>query len=177
MTKFAGDVVIARPVDEVFDLYTNARLTAERADTRTLVEFTHIGEDGPGTQAVWTFIHPEMKTEMIETVIEMDRPHHIASHLQITRVLPLAPHEVTPGVKPMLAYDMKDNYSPLYGRLPVEGVMRCGFTPADGGTRLELFTEMKLGGLSRLFGWTSKLAKRHPMQAELDAFRDWIEAR
>lgn len=177
MTHFEGEVLIARPVDEVFALYTDARLSAEQASIRTEVEFARIIDDGPGTQAVWTFIHPEMKTEMVETVVEIERPNRIASHLQITRVLPLAPHEVTPGMMPALAYDLRDDYSPIYGRLPAEGVMQCSFSPCESGTRVELITEMKLGGLSRLLGWTSKLAKRHPMQAELDAFRERAEGR
>lgn len=176
MTRFAGEVEVALPVERTYTLYTDARLMAAGARTTTYVEFTNIVPDGPGTQAVWTFVHPELKTEMLETVIELDAPHRIASHLQITRVLPLEPHEVTPGVMPALGYDMRANYSPLYGKLPVEGVMECRFAPSGFGTCLSVTTEMVFGGLSRFTGWWQSRAKRHPMQAELEAFRDWAEA-
>lgn len=175
MTRFVGGVEVALPVDRTYVLYTDARLMAAETSTKTYVEFKNIVEDGPGTQAVWTFIHPEMKTEMMETVIELDAPHRIASHLQITRVMPLAHHEVTPGVMPALAYDMRADYSPLYGKLPVEGVMECRFGASDTGTRLTVETEMKFGGLSRLTGWLQSRSKRHPMQANLEAFRDWVQ--
>lgn len=175
MTRFVGEVDIALPVERTYTLYTDARLMAAEATTKTYVEFTNIVEGGPGTQAVWTFIHPDLKTEMVETVVELDAPHRIASLLQITRVLPLERHEVTPGVMPALAYDLRADYSPLYGKLPVEGVMECRFEHCDIGTRLMVDTEMKLGGMSRLVGWMQSRSKRHPMQADLEAFRDWAQ--
>ncbi|RLJ59338.1 polyketide cyclase/dehydrase/lipid transport protein [Litoreibacter meonggei] len=176
MTVLTGEVHIARPVAEVYDLYTDARLTAEHSSGRTEVSFTNVVEDGPGTQAVWMFIYPELKTEMVETVVEVDRPHRITSHLQITRVLPLAPHEVTPGVMPALAYNMRDDYSPLFGKLPAEGVQETSFTPDGDGTVLRVTTQIALGGWSRISGWFMSRSKRSPLQRDLEAFRDRLEA-
>jgi len=175
MTRFTGEIEIALPVERTYTLYTDARLMAAEATTKTYVEFTNVVPDGPGTQAVWTFIHPALKTEMVETVVELDAPHRIASHLQITRVMALERHETTPGVMPVLAYDLRADYSPLYGKLPAEGVMECRFTATENGTLLQVETEMKLGGLSRFTGWLQSRAKRHPLQAELEAFRDWAQ--
>ncbi|SHF18063.1 hypothetical protein SAMN05444273_104205 [Litoreibacter ascidiaceicola] len=176
MTRMTGEVFIALPQEQVYRRYTDARLSAANASTRTEVTITNIVDGGPGTQAVWMFIYPELKTEMIETVIEVDAPHRMASHLQITRVLPLAPHEMTPGVMPALAYDMRDDYSPIFGKLPAEGVLEATFTPEGDGTMLRVTTEMRLGGWSRISGWFMSRSKRPPLQAELEGFRDWMEA-
>lgn len=177
MSRLLGEVEIALPVEQTFALYTDARLMASEAPTETSVEFIRVVKDGPGTQAVWTFIHPDLKTEMVETVVELDVPHRIASLLQITRVLPLERHELTPGVMPVSAYDLRDDYSPIYGKLPVEGAMECRFEPCEIGTRLVVDTVMKLGGLSRMMAWVQSRSKRHPLQADLEAFRDWAQAR
>ncbi|SFR41807.1 hypothetical protein [Litoreibacter janthinus] len=177
MTRMTGEVFIALPLDQVFKRYTDARLSAANASVRTKVRFNNIVENGPGTQAVWTFIYPAFKTEMVETVFELDPPHRIASHLQITRVLPLAADELTPGVMPALGYDMREDYSPVFGKLPAEGVMEATFTPDCEGTILHVATEMRLGGWSRISGWFMSRSKRPPLQAELEAFRDRMEAR
>ena len=176
MTLMIGEVLINLPQQRVFDLYTDARIACFNATVPTTVEHTNHVSDGPGAQITWRFIYTEFKMEMIETILEQDRPNRIASHMQINRILPLAPHETTPGVMPALAYDMREDYSPIFGKLPVEGAAEAVFYQQDGGTLLSVKSNMNVSGWARVSGWFLKFKKRSPLQAELEQFRDWMEA-
>ena len=171
------EIEISGPIEQVYNTFVRtdpAQMTdPDFIDVRTLS-----GTPGQaGFQVAWYWIHARASLEMIETILECDRPHRIASAISYSRYLPLPEEHRKPNEFITVGDDLDNLFRINFGKNPVEGVVLVEFSDIElDRTRITHTFEISVGGFSRFFGFFAARKKNSPAMVKLKNFRDTFEA-
>lgn len=170
-----GEILLPLPIEEAFSLLTQPDQLAAMYPDLISTEYRQRTDHGVGTQTANLYHRGTHKVEIIGTVVDFAPPFRIASHMLITRHLPLEPHELVPGVEPLDGSDLDTAVFLTYGKLPVEGLELIELAESNEGTSVTMVLDIKLRNLAMLEGIFQRLIGQSPIQKLLDGIATYVD--
>ncbi len=173
--KWTDSIEVNGICRDVFSAYTNGRKTVARSPD--IIEFWEISATPGlvGSESGWLFLHGRMCLEVIETLVDFSPPNRLESTIIFTRFLPLVKEMLSKHEFAILGDELESIFRATYGRQQPTGEMCAIFEETATGTRITQTLDLKMGGTVGFFNRFSKFAKRSPLAARLEIFRDHFE--
>lgn len=160
----------------VFDSFTNTS-EALSQDAELLNVWNISGNAWEiGSQVGYHFLHDRVCLEVIETLIDVDRPGRIASSLEFKRFLPLPRDMLRQHEFAIVGDELDKMFALSYGTNGATGLVLAEFEKLPSNqTMITQTLDLQIGGLNGILTRLQSFRRRSPIAAKLEAFRERFE--
>lgn len=177
--KYSDSILIARPVETVFDLLADVKRATEWDKSVIGVEIIHKGPWSERAKSIWHLKAGKETLEVIETVTAYSTPNVIASTFEITRFLPPTPQQIKDRGLPDInhEFELGEQFKFQYGNGPVSGNLRLECTVSGNDeTILQIDFEYIVGGYTATAARVARLFRHKPLKKPLKNIKKAAES-
>jgi len=175
MVKFADSIRIERTAEEVFNFVTNPETASDWNENIVSHSYLERRTSGVGTRSLWVLREDDKNLEVVETIVDFDAPHFVASDFQVTRYLMKA--QDFRGEMVATNYELQDFFRFNYGTKEAHWLNATTCTPmGDDACELTMHFDFRFGGFVGAVLWLRWLFRSSPSRKLLKNIKRQLES-